>query len=90
MNYLPDSIYTLCGSDVKACTNCSNVVWSPVTNSLVHDSQTGKVFCPFGTNNSMNQSIFTSIPVDQNTKWGHAPQFEPRSLSKIGLEWRTS
>ena len=95
MNYIPDSMYGECVNDTNVCTNCSNVVYSSRLNTLVHDSQRGKVFCPFGTGESMNQSIF----VDQmnivgnrlmNTKWGMAPQLDPRPLTKVGLDWRTS
>jgi hypothetical protein len=93
-NYIPDSIYGDCVNDTNVCTNCSNVVYSRRLDSFVHDSQRGKVFCPFGTGESMNQSIF----VDQldinnqftNTRWGRVPQLDPRSLSKVGLDWRTS
>ena len=96
-NYLPDSIYTLCGEDTN-CSVCSNVVWSPVVNALVHDSQNGKVFCPFGKGESMNTPIFgdQSFLVQsnpngfKNTTWGRVPQLTPRPLAKIGLEFRTS
>jgi hypothetical protein len=92
--YIPDSIYGECVNDTNACTKCSNLVYSSQLGNYVHDSQRGKVFCPFGSGDSMNQSIF----VDQmnignqisNTKWGRAPQLYPRPLSKIGLDWRTS
>ena len=97
-DYIPDSVYTICGEDTQDCTICSNVVWSPVVNGFVHDSQNGKVFCPFGKGNSMNTPIYgdQSFLVQlnpgkfQNTTWGRAPQLEPRPLAKIGLEWRTS
>ena len=97
-NYLPDSIYTLCGEDTQDCSICSNVLWSPVVNGYVHDSQNGKVFCPFGKGDSMNTPIYgdQSFLVQSNpqafksTTWGRVPQLTPRPLSKIGLEWRTS
>jgi len=68
---------------------------------MVHDSQMGKVLCPFGMGDSMNQPIFgdqayinigsiKNKPGWGNTTWGHAPQMDPRSLTKIGLSWRTS
>ena len=94
-NYLPDSIYTLCGEDTN-CSVCSNVVWSPVVNALVHDSQNGKVFCPFGKGESMNtpiygdQAFLTKLNGFKNTTWGRVPQLNPRPLAKIGLEFRTS
>ena len=96
-DYLPDSIYNVCGEDTQDCTICQNVVWSPVVKSLVHDTQRGKVFCPFGKGESLNQSIYApQLLLDRtqgtnylNTKWGHAPQLYPRPLTKIGLEWRT-
>jgi hypothetical protein len=97
-DYLPDSIYSLCGEDTQDCTICSNVVWSPVVNGYVHDSQNGKVFCPFGKGNSMNistyqdQSFLVNLNPNefQNTTWGRVPQLDPRPLTKVGLEWRTS
>lgn len=95
-DYTPDSIYTVCGEDTQDCTICENVVWSPVVNSLVHDTQRGKVFCPFGKGNSLNTSIY----IDQNylnrlnqlpqTTWGRVPQLDPRPLTRVGLEFRTS
>ena len=57
-NYLPDSIYTICGEFTQDCNNCYNQKWSPIVNGIVHDSQRGKVFCPFGSGNSMNTPIF--------------------------------
>ena len=45
--YIPDSVYSVCAEETKECTVCSNVVWSPVVNDYVHDTQSGKVFCPF-------------------------------------------
>jgi hypothetical protein len=100
-NYLPDSVYTICGEDTQACTVCENKLYSNVVNGMVHDSQRGKVFCPFGMGDSMNQPIFgdqgilngTKIQETPNwgkTTWGHAPQMDPRSLTKVGLTWRTS
>lgn len=102
-SYLPDAIYSLCeGNGVsKTCNVCSNDVWSKQLNSYVHDTQRGKVFCPFGTNDSMNQHIYQDQwSVNNNiikfkpnytcTTWGRVPQLDPRSLTKIGLSWRTS
>ena len=100
-NYLPDSIYTICGEFTQDCNNCYNQKWSPIVNGIVHDSQRGKVFCPFGSGNSMNTPIFgeqiklnnKNLEIDPkwgNTTWGRAPQLTPRSLSRIGLEWRSS
>jgi len=91
MEVLPDSYYMTCGDD-RRCDICSNYLWSPVVNGYVHDTQRGKVFCPFGKDDSMDLNIYndqnsTSFPI---TKWGMAPQMDPRSLSKIGLSWRTS
>jgi len=98
MNYLPDSVYALCGEQTEKCSVCNNYMYSPVVNGMVHDTLAGKVFCPFGMGNSMNQTIYTdqfmnyqSQPTSfTKTTWGHAPQMDPRSLTKIGLEWRTS
>jgi hypothetical protein len=92
-NYIPDSIYTVCGED---CTICSNEVYSPVVKGMVHDTLSGKVFCPFGKGESMNQTTYSDqfylnqlnkLPA---TTWGRVPQLEPRPLAQIGLEWRTS
>ena len=100
-DYLPDSIYTICGEFTQDCNICSNVVWSPVVNANVHDALRGKVFCPFGKGDSMNKTTYG----DQgylnagnifnnnnyvNTTWGKVPQLDPRPLVKIGLSWRTS
>ena len=98
---IPDSVYTICGEQTQDCTICSNNVYSPVVNGYVHDPLNGKVFCPFGKGESMNQSImadqsfmnsfninnFVNFP---KTTWGRAPQMDPRPLSKIGLTWITS
>jgi hypothetical protein len=99
-NYLPDSIYTICGEYTQDCGNCSNMVWSNVVQGYVHDSQRGKVFCPFGTKGTMNIPIngqqglinvdnLRNIPNFANTTWGRVPQLSPRPLTKIGLEFRT-
>jgi hypothetical protein len=99
--YLPDSIYMVCGEQTNKCGVCDNSIYSPVVNGMVHDSQRGKVFCPFGMDNSMNQPIYgdqsiaNSNYIRQNpnwgkTTWGHVPQMDPRPLSQIGLHWRTS
>jgi hypothetical protein len=101
MNYVPDSVYTLCGEFTQDCSICKNEVYSPVVGGYVHDSQRGKVFCPFGTVGSMNQPIFgdqkmldiqniRSFPGWATSTWGHVPQMDPRPLAKIGLSWRTS
>jgi len=100
-NYIPDSVYTICGENTQSCNLCSNVVFSRVVNAPVHDSDRGKVFCPFGIGNSMNQPIYgdQAILTEENkainpnwgkTTWGHVPQLDPRPLTKIGLSWRTS
>ena len=91
---IPDSVYTLCGEQTQNCDICSNKVWSPVVNGYVQDSQTGKVFCPFGANDSMNKNIFqdqlnlNKINNYVPTTWGRVPQLDPRGLYKIGLHWR--
>jgi hypothetical protein len=95
MNYIPDSVYTICGEDINACSNCSNTIYSPVVKGYVHDTLSGKVYCPFGTGNSMNQPIYNDqIYLNQfinpSTVWGKAPQLDPRSLVKVGLTWNTS
>ena len=100
-NYIPDSVYMVCGSETQDCNICSNEVFSPVVNGKVHDPYNGKVFCPFGTGESLNQNIsfdqfavntqnFKNNGMYSSTTWGRAPQLDPRPLSKIGLEWRTS
>ena len=95
--YLPDSVYSLC-DETSDCTICSNVVYSPVVDGFVRDSQNGKVFCPFGMEDSMNTHVYGDqqylVRLQPNkytsTTWGRAPQLDPRPLAKIGLEWRTS
>ena len=92
--YLPDSIYTVCGE--SDCNVCDNVVWSPVVNDYVQNTQSGKVFCPFGKGDSLNTPIYSDqIYINQvnqqtPTTWGRVPQLSPRSLVKVGLEWRTT
>ena len=97
-DYLPDSIYSICGENTQGCNVCSNTLWSPGLNGLVHDTLRGKVFCPFGKGNSMNKPIYGDqgylvnfTPQKfQNTTWGRVPQLNPLPLARIGLEWRTS
>ena len=101
MNYIPDSVYMVCGEETQDCGICSNTVFSPVVNGYVHDPYNGKVFCPFGKGDTLNQSIqadqsfLNSFNINkiinyQTSKWGHAPQMDPRSLARIGLEFRTT
>jgi hypothetical protein len=90
--WIPDSIYS---SYPEQQTVCKNVAYSPITRSLVHDSQTGKVFCPFGTDNSMNQSIYADQEVlnqriSTSTPFGRVPQLDPRPLARIGIRWMTT
>ena len=98
--YIPDSIYTICGEYTQDCGKCSNQVFSNQLNAVVHDTQRGKVFCPFGAGDSMNKSIYSGQEYlntvnlmnnqnFENTQWGRVPQLNPRPLAKIGLEWRT-
>lgn len=100
-DYIPDSVYTICGEFTQDCSVCSNEQYSRALNTYVHDSKRGKVFCPFGKKGSMNKTIFSdqgflnNINIQQinnygQTTFGHAPQLNPRPLAKIGLEWRTS
>ena len=95
-DYLPDSIFTMCGEYTNDCNICSNVVYSPVVDGPVHDSQNGKVFCPFGKGESMNTSIYSDqtylyqLNQPKQTTWGRVPQLPPRPLAHIGLEWRSS
>ena len=89
-NYIPDSVYTVCGSETNDCHICSNVEMTQF--GYVHDTLRGKVFCPFGKKGSMNQSIFKDQQVlnqniNLNTTWGRAPQLDPRPLAKIGLSF---
>jgi hypothetical protein len=96
-DYTPDFIYNDCRAMPSACTVCNNMVYSNILDGYVHDTERGKVFCPFGKGESLNQSIYApQLLLDRtqgrdylNTKWGHAPQLYPRPLTKIGLEWRT-
>ena len=99
-NYIPDSVYMVCGeNEQQLCNVCTNQVYSPVVKGNVHDPYNGKVFCPFGMGDSFNQNIYADQnvinsnikrPDYQTTTWGRAPQLDPRPLSKIGLEWRTT
>ena len=92
-NYIPDSVYTICGEETQDCTICSNNVYSNIVGGEVHDSLSGKVLCPFGKGDTMNTSIFRDQELlvnDFTTTWGRAPQLPPRPLVKIGLSWRTS
>ena len=96
-DYTPDFIYNDCRAMPSGCTVCNNMVYSNFLDGYVHDTERGKVFCPFGKGESLNQSIYApQLLLDRtqgtnylNTKWGHAPQLYPRPLTKIGLEWRT-
>ena len=101
-SYIPDFVYNICSDDTQACDDiCSNNVYSPVVGGYVHDPYNGKVFCPFGKGDSMNQSIINdqsmlntfnlnTVNNYKTTTWGRAPQLDPRSLTKIGLSWVTS
>ena len=95
-NYLPDSVYMVCGENTQSCDVCSNELFSPIVNGLVHDTQRAKVFCPFGKADSMNKSIYTDQAFLNNlnnlpaTTWGRVPQLDPRPLAKIGLSFRVS
>jgi hypothetical protein len=92
MALLPDSIYS---SYPEQQSICKNVAYSPITRTIVHDSMRGKVFCPFGAGNTMNQSIFADqaimdIKYQNSTKWGMAPQLDPRPLTRIGIRYLTT
>ena len=91
INVIPDSYYMTCG-DNRHCDVCSNVVWNPQLNTYIHDTLRGKVFCPFGMGDTLNQHIYNDQETVKTpiTKWGMAPQMDPRSLTKIGLSWKTS
>ena len=102
-SYIPDFVYSsMCSEETQECDDiCSNKVYSPVVGGYVHDPYNGKVFCPFGKGNSLNQSIIydqsylnsfnlNSINNYATSTWGHAPQLDPRPLSRIGLHFRTS
>ena len=75
------------------CDVSDNVEYSSELDAYVHGVQRAKVFAQFGKVGTMNQSIFqyqNDLYKDENTKtkWGHAPQLNPRPLTRIGLEWR--
>ena len=84
----------VCGEATQDCGICSNSVFSPVVNGKVHDPLNGKVFCPFGMGETLNQNIMTDqFYLNKNiqrTPWGMVPQLDPRPLAKVGLSWRTS
>ena len=92
--YIPDAVYGVCSKFSEDCKECSNLVYSDFLGGTVHDTLRGKVFCPFGIGDSMNQNIFADqLSINKqykNTKWGRAPQMDPSSLTRIGLEWRTA
>ena len=95
LNYLPDSIYSTCNENGEnMCNVCSNEVQTSI--GLVHAIERAKVFCPFGMGESFNQNIYsdqsylTRLNNLPETTWGRVPQLTPRSIAKIGLEWRTS
>jgi hypothetical protein len=95
LNYLPDSVYAICSeNDAIYCAVCSNEVSTPI--GLVSAIERAKVFCPFGMGESLNKNIYSDQSYLTNlnnlpaTTWGRVPQLTPRSISKIGLEWRTS
>lgn len=95
-NYTPDSIYMVCGhmNNSNSCEICSNSTTSNLFPGInIEGTRRGFAYCPFGKKDSMNQSIFVdqqSINNNTSTKWGRVPQLPPRSLSLIGLDWRTS
>ena len=93
---VPDSIYTMCGEYTEDCDVCSNTMFSNIINAPVHDTLRGKVLCPFGKGETMNQSIYSDqLFLDSQNKykpttWGRSPQVSPRPLARIGLSWVSS
>ena len=85
MNYVPDSAYLVCGS--STCDTCSNEEFSEIVDDFVNDTLRAKSFCSFGRTGGINKGIFDAEP-DRKSKWGNVPQFNPRPLARIGIEWR--
>jgi len=93
-DYIPDSLYTrTCGfhSVEEYCNVCNNNVPSLIYKGFVTGPERVYSFCPFGKGESMNKDIFAdqkSLKTPVNTTWGRVPQLTPRSLSRIGLDWK--
>ena len=85
MNYIPDSVYApFSVNNLNFCSNKINTLEGVVT----APERASEIKCPFGTNDSFNKGIFfkeTQLPY---STWGRVPQLNPRSLNKIGMEWR--
>lgn len=81
MNYIPDTLY-----NVKPAQYMQDVCVNELHGIKVNER--GFTKCPFGTVDSANKGIFFKESIPQNTQWGRVPQLDPRSLKKIGMEWR--
>ena len=82
MNYIPDSLYAQSPSEMKKlCSDCL-----PTCIGCIKSTERGIVNCPFGMN--PQKGIFFKEQQLPNTQWGRAPQLDPRSLNRIGMEWR--
>ena len=85
MNYIPDSIYA--PFSPKQMSFCSNTIETSYGTVSAPERANG-IKCPFGTSNSFNKGIFFKEQDYQPTQFGRVPQLDPRSLKKIGREWR--
>ena len=73
-NYIPDSINT------TECNNTINSFYGPV-----NGPERGLYTCPFGLNENIGVFFRESLG---NTTWGRVPQLDPRSIARIGNEYR--
>jgi len=94
-NYTPDSLYMTCSaaSITGNCTDCYNQITTNLYPGNVYAPERVYSFGPFGKGESSNTDIFMdqrSIRYPQDTTWGRVPQLTPRSLTLVGLDWRTS
>lgn len=86
-HYIPDSIHARCDNKCNICS--SNIEYSKRLKLEIQQTKRGKVFCPFGKKENIDLDIyFNQIHKNTDTTWGRVPQLDPRSLSRIGLEWR--
>jgi hypothetical protein len=85
MNYIPDSLYaSLNPEQLPFCSNQLDTELGPV----YAPERANGIKCPFGTIESASRGIFFEEPAFPDTIFGRVPQLTPRSLNKIGMEWR--
>jgi hypothetical protein len=86
MNYIPDSLYApLSKKEMPFCTDSLNTQYGSVS----APERANGIKCPFGTTESFEKGIFLKeSSIITPTPFGRVPQLDPRSLKKIGREWR--